>query len=76
MLIDLILDRKDGVPYNAKDFYTELCEYLSVFPFYGPIASAMDCGRNEDVVNEMCSYIDEQGYSPHIKDYVRSVEWV
>lgn len=31
MIIDLILDRADGTPYNAHDFYTAVSGYVEVF---------------------------------------------
>ena len=77
MIIDLILDRKDGETYNAKEFYNSVMQYSEIWPdMCLPIAQALDGGTNSDVQRELCKYIDEQGYNPAIKKWVNSVEWV
>lgn len=77
MIIDLILDRKDGCEYSAREFYYECMEYgaVRVGPGY-EIARAMDGGGEGDVRRELCKYIDDEGYNPAIKDYVNSVNWL
>lgn len=78
MIVDLILDRKDGVPYNAKKFYNYCREETSIFKYYigEKITLAMDYGTNEDVQEALCAYILDQNYSPDICDYIRSVNWL
>ena len=81
MIIDLILDRKDGErygePYDAKEFYDKVTEYIRTFPELAvPIARAMDSGTNEDVQTALCNYIDFCDYNESIKDYIRSRTWV
>ena len=49
MIIDLILDRKDGHEYNAREFYYEVLEYESTFNFNRAISRAMDYGTENDV---------------------------
>lgn len=73
MIIDLILDRKDGIPYNAKKFYNDCMEYGEISH---EITRAMDVGTEENVINELCKYIDEQDYNPEIKKYIQSVKWL
>lgn len=72
MIVDMILDRKDGTPYNAKAFYDYCMEEQTVFGYYigGEIATAMDIKRNEQVQAALCKYIMEQGYNPEICDYI------
>ena len=77
MIIDSILDRKDGEPYDAKKFYLDIMGYAETWPdLADPITRAMDGGTNEDVRNALCDYIVSQGYNPSICDYVNSVEWI
>lgn len=77
MVIDLILDRRDGVEYDPRDFYYEVSKYGDVFPeIVFPITAALDGGGEADVRRELCSYVDEMGYDPGIKDYINSVEWL
>lgn len=77
MIIDLILDRRDGAEYSPRRFYNELMDYGSIWPEIAhPIARAMDCGTEEDVKRELCRYIDEQEYNPAIKDYINRVNWL
>lgn len=77
MIIDLILDRKDGEAYNPKEFYMEVMDYGETWPDIAfPIASAMDSGTEQDVKNELCRYVLECGYNPQICEYINSVEWL
>ncbi|MBR6403779.1 MAG: hypothetical protein IKS48_10390 [Eubacterium sp.] len=76
MIIDLILDRKDGEPYNPKDFYTNVLAYEDVFKFEPTISKAMDYGEEEDVKRALCDYINRQNYNPSICDYINSVNWL
>lgn len=77
MIIDLILDRKDGLRYNAREFYADVMMYGKTWPELAhPITRAMDEGEEEDVRRELCTYIDNAGYNPAIKEYVNSVCWL
>lgn len=78
MIIDLILDRKDGCPYNAHEFYNNIRDYerLGVGTHGDDISIAMDYGDNRDVQRVLCQYIDRNKYNSSIKDYIRSQEWV
>lgn len=77
MIIDLILDRKDGQPYNAREFYNDVMQYAETWPeLANPIARAMDEGDENDVRRELCAYIDNQDYNPAIKEYINSVQWL
>jgi hypothetical protein len=71
MVIDLILDRKDGKPYNAKEFYNQVTLYRDYV-----IAEALDNGENKDVQKALCDYIEHNGYNPKIKDYIKSINWI
>lgn len=73
MIIDCILDRKDGDPYSPEQFYRDVFEYGDVG---FDITRAMDGGTEQDVKNALKQYIDKQGYAPEIKDYIDSVEWL
>jgi hypothetical protein len=73
MIVDAILDRKDGVRYNPSEFY----DYVSHFEETGyGITRAMDGGTEEDVKRELKQYIDANNYNPAIKDYIDSVDWL
>lgn len=76
MLIDVILDRRDGVKYDARRLYDYLQEGGVVFPFYWDYARVMDEGTEEEMKSALCSYVTECGYSPEICDYIRSVDWL
>jgi hypothetical protein len=76
MLIDLILDRQGGQPYEAREFYNEVMGYLEVFPSYLPVAQALDGGEEQDVVRELCNYVRREDYKEEICDYIRSVKWL
>ena len=77
MIIDLILDRKDGVKYNAREFYQGVMGYGEIWPdLADPITRAMDGGEEEDVQRELCNYVTSQDYNPDICNYIRSVKWI
>jgi hypothetical protein len=73
MIIDLILDRKDGVKYNPRAFYSDCMGYGRVG--YG-ITRALDNGTEQHVKQALCKYIDDNDYNLTIKDYINSVEWL
>lgn len=77
MIIDLILDRKDGQAYRAENFYRETSGYVAGFNgFGGDILDAMDGGTEQDVKNALNKYITEGEYNPKISDYINSVNWL
>jgi hypothetical protein len=73
MIIDKILDRKDGQKYNAKQFYNDITLYGDVGY---EIAEALDNGEENDVKKELCKYIIKNEYNPAICDYIESVKWL
>lgn len=77
MIIDLILDRKDGAFYDPHDFYMEVASYGEITPVHSErITRAMDCGEEEDVRRELMNYILQNGYNENLKDYIESVKWL
>lgn len=77
MIIDEILERKEGMPYNSKEFYDYVSYWAETDNDVGTgIARALDGGTEEDVKRELCKYIKEQGYNPEICDYINSVNWL
>lgn len=81
MIIDVILDRrayerKDKIFgwYGEKQF-RDLYDYAMSFEFHY-LARAIDGGTEKDVKDALCRYIDENGYRPSIKRFVRSVNWI
>ena len=76
MLVDLILDRKDGARYSPSKFQYEVKEYCKTFRSCIPVYKALLCSSEEKVKDELCKYIDEEWYgNPLIKGYIRSVSW-
>ena len=74
MIIDLILDRKDGQKYSPKKFYNEVMQYSGL---YGEeIAAALDGGSNNDIKNALCRYVVDNEYNEDICEYIQSVKWL
>lgn len=71
MVVDCILDRKDGSPYNPREFYQDMLAYEA-----DEISRAMDEGTEEDVKKALCDYITFNEYNPDICDYINSVDWL
>ena len=76
MIIYLILDRKDGHEYNARDFYCDVMEYESTFNFNRAISRAMDYGTENDVKKALCDYVINHRYNTEICTYINSVNWL
>lgn len=75
MIIDEILDRKNGASYNPQDFYDYVSQQLDVLNSKD-IATALDSGTEEDVKKALCEYIKLGEYNPAICDYINSVNWL
>ncbi len=73
MIIDLILDRKEGKEYNAKQFYNNVMQYGEIG---FNIASALDSGENKDIEKALCLYVVENDYNNNICNYIRSIKWI
>lgn len=73
MIVDTILDRKDGQPYNAHAFYSDVVARGEIG---GHVADMMDGGTNEDVQGALCKYIIDNDYNRDICDYIKSVNWL
>lgn len=78
MIIDSILDRRDGRHYSAHDFYLEVRKYerLGVGTHGEDISLAMDYGDNRDVQRVLYQYVQRNGYPADIESYIRSQIWV
>lgn len=76
MIIDLILDRKDGCSYQPDRFYSNVLTYASVDGIGADICEAMDYGAEDDVRKALCAYITCNDYNPAICDYINSVSWL
>lgn len=74
MIIDAILDRKDGIPYTRESM-KYIYDSATTFNF-DYVASAFDMGTNEDCQKALAKYIDENNYNESIKDYIYSKNWI
>lgn len=79
MVIDIILDRKGWEEDGRKDWYN-IYRLRNIYDYavangWDYLASAIDCGTEEDIQNALCIYIDMNDYNPELKDYIRSVKW-
>ena len=73
MIVDLILNRKDGVNYRVENFYRQVANYGEIG---FDITEALDNGEEFDVKRELCNYIKENGYNSNINNYINNVEWL
>lgn len=71
MVIDYILDRKDGYGYDVKEFY-DACMAYEEFD----IARALDSGTEKDVKKALCNYVIDNDYSKSICKYINSENWL
>lgn len=73
MIVDLILDRKDGEEYTPEQFYRDVFDYGEIG---WNITRAMDEGTEQDVKKALCQYIMDNNYSCDIATYIDSVDWL
>ena len=73
MIVDLILDRKEGHPYKAKEFYDNVMAYEEGTDYN--ISRALDSGTEKDVKKALCDYI-MGSYNPKICNYINKVQWL
>ena len=76
MIIDAILDVRDGHGYDAREFYEYVSESEAFFNSDWTISRAMDGGTNEDVQRELCAYINANGYNQEIKSFINKFNWI
>ena len=74
MIIDLILDRKDGSSYTTKKFYDNVMAYEEGTDY--KISRALNGGTEEDVRKVLCDYIILNNYNPKICNYINKVTWL
>lgn len=70
MVIDLILDRKEGF----VDLNAEYLEDMKQYEF-DYINDAIDTNDDDTIKAALNRYIDENEYNPEIKNYITSVNW-
>ena len=75
MIIDIILDAKDG-DYNPREFYNYVSESEAFFDSDWSISRALDSGTNQDVQNALCKYIDVNQYNSEIKTFINLFTWI
>jgi hypothetical protein len=73
MIVDLILDRKDGAPYDPDTFHFSVTQYGNVGH---DITYAFTHGTSDTVAKRLCEYVIDNGYNPDICDYINSVSWL
>lgn len=73
MIVDLILDRKDNLAYNAQDF----CEFcLDYVDEEDDIVVGLRVGDEARVKAALYQYIKNNEYNPLLIDYIEQVNWV
>ena len=73
MIVDLILDRREGKKYKASEFYRGCFVYGDIGT---DITAAMDYGSEKDVKDALKQYIEDQEYNQDIKSFIDAVDWL
>ena len=71
MIVDCILDRRDGEPYSQQEFL-EYC----IDGEYGSIAEALMTNDEAKIKQALKDCLDNNMFNPEIGDYIDSVNWV
>lgn len=74
MIVDKILDRKDGIPYTPERFSHDVKTYGIIGGHR--IVAAMKGGNEKEVKTALHAYIKDHGYPRAISDYIESVQWL
>ena len=75
MIIDVILDRKDGaISYDASKHLKAIYDYATDARMT-ELATAVDGGTEDDVKAALMCYISTCGYPLELLDYIASVRW-
>ena len=75
MIIDIILDRKDGaIRYNANKHLKAIYDYATDAGMT-ELATAVDGGSEDDVKAALMCYISAGGYPLDLLDYIARVRW-
>ena len=75
MIIDIILDRKDGaISYDASKHLKAIYDYATDAGMT-ELATAVDGGNEADVRAALMRYITMCGYPTALLDYITSVRW-
>lgn len=75
MIIDVILDRKDGaIKYTAATHLKAIYDYATDAGM-NDIAAAVDGGTEDDVKAALMCYISTCGYPLDLLDYIAGVRW-
>jgi hypothetical protein len=73
MIIDKILDRKDGIPYTQRDFNYILDE-AKLFDM-NDLANALQSNQNKNIIRELENYIKNNNYNLELVKYVKTQNW-
>lgn len=75
MIIDVILDRKDGaIKYTAATHLKAIYDYATDSGM-NDIAAAVDGGTEDDIKAALMRYITMCGYPAALLDYIAGVHW-
>lgn len=75
MIIDIILDRKDGaISYDASKHLKAIYDYATDAGMT-ELATAVDGGTEDDVKAALMCYIATCGYPLELLDYIARVRW-
>lgn len=75
MIIDIILDRKDGaISYDASKHLKAIYDYATDAGMT-ELATAVDGGTEDDVTAALMCYISTCGYPLDLLDYIARVRW-
>ena len=75
MIIDIILDRKDGaISYDASKHLKAIYDYATDAGMT-ELATAVDGGTEDDVKAALMCYISTCGYPLELLDYIARVRW-
>lgn len=77
MLIDVILDRKDGCNYTPEELKYEAFESSFANDVYKDVQKAVKSGDEAKVKKELVKYTKNNDYySPKLEEYINSVTWL
>lgn len=71
MIVDIILDRRDGEPYSQQAFLD-----YAIDGEYESVAKALMTNDESVIKQTLKDYLDNNQFNPEIGEYIDSVNWV
>lgn len=75
MVIDCIMDRKEGIGYDKNEFLEYVVAENECFGIFDDLIFALELNKELETKVALSKYVVDNGYNPDICGYIWSVNW-